>query len=74
MVKPKPCPFCGGRPYIRAITFSDTCCQADETTTEYVKKYRAICDNVLCLCHPQTRLFSTPEEAIEAWNRRADNG
>lgn len=72
--KRKPCPFCGGSPYIREITFSDTCCTADETTTEYVKKYRAICDNVLCLCHPQTRLFSTPEKAIEAWNRRIDHG
>ena len=51
----KPCPFCGGSPYIRAITFSDTCCTADETTTEYVKKYRAICDNVLCYAGKSNR-------------------
>lgn len=46
---------------------------ADDGLIEYIKKYRVICGNAVCFCHQQTRLFSTPEKAIEAWNRRVDN-
>jgi hypothetical protein len=75
MIKPKPCPFCGSTPYIREIVFCDlpAAVAADDGLIEYIKKYRVICDNAVCFCHQQTRLFSTPEKAIEAWNRRVDN-
>lgn len=72
----KPCPFCGGIPYIMEIVFCDlpAAVAADDGLIEYIKKYRVICDNSACFCHQQTRLFSTPGKAIEAWNRRDDNG
>lgn len=75
MEKPKPCLFCGSSPYIREIVFCDVpaAVAADDGLIEYIKKYRVICDNAVCFCHQQTRLFSTPEKAIEAWNRRVDN-
>lgn len=76
MEKLKPCPFCGGSPYIREIVFCDlpAAVAADDGLIEHIKKYRVICYNALCFAHQQTRLFSTPEKAIEAWNRRYDNG
>lgn len=71
----KHCPLCGGRPYIREIVFCDlpVAVAADDGLIQYIKKYRVISDNAVCFCHEQTRLFSTPEKAIEAWNRRIDN-
>lgn len=76
MIKPKPCPFCGGIPYIREIVFCyvPAAVAADDGLIQYSKKYRVICDNAICFCHQQTRLFSTPEKAIEEWNRRIYNG
>lgn len=69
------CPFCGGRPYIREIVFCDlpSAVSSDDGFIYHIKKYRVICDNAFCFCHQQTRLFSTTEKAIEAWNRRVDN-
>ena len=76
MEEPIPCPFCGGRPYIREIVFCDlpAAVVADDGLIYHIKKYRVICNNALCFSHPQTRLFSTPEKTIEAWNRRIYNG
>lgn len=76
MVKPKPCPVCGESPYINGIIFSAPTAAkyTNAGSPSHIKRYRVLCDHQRCLCHPQTRLFSTPEEAIEAWNRRVDNG
>ena len=66
----KPCPFCGGKPYIedhhRAFINAQT------TRVAYVR-YRE--------CEARTQRFSTElfgrskakEMAIEAWNRRTDD-
>lgn len=55
----KSCPFCGGSPYIREIVFCDVpaAVAADDGLIEYIKKYRVICDNDICFCYQQTRLF-----------------
>ena len=72
----KPCPFCGKSPSIRVVSFRDVACNyfSGETVVKHVKRYRVGCGYALCLCHPQTCLYDAQEEAIEAWNRRADNG
>lgn len=72
----KPCPFCGDSPYIREIVFCNlpAAVSADDGLIEHIKKYQIICDNALCFSHQQTRLFSTQEKAVEAWNRRIDHG
>lgn len=54
----KPCPFCGGKAKI---------CSADFNSA-FVK-----CANIVgCGC--KFEWFDSKEAAIEAWNRRADNG
>lgn len=59
MDKLKPCPFCGGEAAIRNLH--------DEWWVE--------CDMTRGWCEviPRTWSYDTKEEAIEAWNRRADN-
>ena len=55
-VKLKPCPFCGGK---------DT----GTLTTSYDGYWYAVfCEN----CMAQTRKCRQEKDAIEAWNRRAD--
>ena len=56
-VELKPCPFCGGK---------DT----GTLTTSYDGYWYAVfCEN----CMAQTRKCRQEKDAIEAWNRRADN-
>ena len=62
--KLKCCPFCGKK--------SDF----DEwKQTKIFEKiaFRVLCVNIDCPVQPATDWFNTKEEAIEAWNRRADN-
>lgn len=54
--EPKPCPFCGKAPRISEVNFQ-TC---------------IACVNEDCPVNPETIFFQTREEAIEAWNRRAE--
>ena len=55
----KPCPFCGSQP----ITFN--------TGNAYPEiYYRVICPNNCCM---QSKLYDSLADAIEAWNRRANN-
>ena len=72
----KLCPYCGGTPFIKSRIFhaTDVDFVSGETFCTTTKRYCVRCNNTCCPCRPQTRLFSTPEKAIEAWNRRADNG
>ena len=53
----KPCPFCGGK-------------DSGMLTTSYDGYWFAVfCEN----CMAQTRKCRQEKDAIEAWNRRADN-
>lgn len=62
----KPCPFCGGEAVIH------TCCELENDNLAFVYKDKFV---IHCFeCHITTLPFETKEEAIEAWNRRADNG
>ena len=67
----KPCPFCGGKPYIEG--HHRAFINAQTTRVAFVR-----CRE----CEARTQRFSTEvfgrneakEMAIEAWNRRATNG
>ena len=63
MAELKPCPFCGGRAFVKnsgvyAAGFA----------------YRVYCGNEDCKIEPKTHAYFQREQAIEAWNRRANDG
>ena len=58
----KPCPFCGGRASVRRIP------------GKIYDLYNVYCMNEDCFIEPSTHHYYCKEEAIEAWNRRADDG
>lgn len=60
--KLKPCPFCGGKPFID----KDKC--FDGTFV-----YQISCVNRECDVSIKTKWRATKKEAIEAWNRRENN-
>ena len=62
MIELKPCPFCGGEAIIRRTSVSNWLGEPRDFT-------------VVCReCDASVRKFYPKEkEAIEAWNRRADN-
>ena len=60
MAELKPCPFCGGKAFLTN----------DLATYGCDVMYRVICEN----CNISTPLKWTEEKAIEAWNRRAEDG
>lgn len=66
MAELKPCPFFGGKANTHA------CADLDNETLKiiYGGKYGAHC----CECHVATLPYPSEEEAIEAWNRRAEDG
>ncbi len=63
----KPCPFCGGNAHIgemkKAVGF---------------ERWSVACINRRCIAYklhnPFVAKYLSRESAIEAWNRRADNG
>ena len=57
----KTCPFCGEIGVIRK----------DE---ERIKPFYVRCGNINCKMVVRTNYFATKEGAIEAWNRRRENG
>lgn len=57
-IKLKPCPFCGGEATLYVGNFDVVRCVTP-------------C-KIVCLCGVSTGVCRTKEEAIEAWNRRAD--
>jgi Lar family restriction alleviation protein len=57
--KLKPCPFCGGEPELKQ-DFDD-------------KQISVCCDNETCVTICETFWHDTREEAIKAWNTRADD-
>ena len=52
----KPCPFCGNTPMLR----------------NDAGEWRVECSGPECDCLPSTWWYESEEEAIEAWNRRAE--
>ena len=56
--KLKPCPFCGGEPYIQS-----------RPTARKTKIY-----SVKCRCGAMFKFVDRRYKAIEAWNRRAEDG
>ena len=63
MAELKSCPFCGGEAYLF---------EASESVWDLKPHdFTVICRTCRAGIH---RYFPTKEEAIEAWNRRADNG
>lgn len=63
----KPCPFCGGEAIINT----------ERRHSGTAEKFCFIgCRTSGCIAsiHSMNRYYLTPEEAVEAWNRRIDNG
>ena len=60
MAELKPCPFCGGKPFISAKLpyFGE------------VPTLAVVCEN----CNASTKQTDKKEKAIESWNRRVNNG
>ena len=61
----KSCPFCGGEGIIGSEVSWFNPAGKDE--------YYVACFNEYCDVQPRTIYMDTEKEAIEAWNRRADN-
>lgn len=61
--KLKPCPFCGGKAKLRETTYGNNC-----------DAYVVWCGNRDCEVSPTTKYRRWRKEAIEAWNRRAEDG
>lgn len=55
----KPCPFCGAE---------------GDITYNYDKKFVPYCINTDCFLNELEYGFETQQEAIEAWNRRTNDG
>ena len=56
----KPCPFCGGEAHIKEVV---SACSV---------VYTVGCSDSECMGFETLLCKTTPEEAIEAWNRRAE--
>lgn len=56
------CPWCGRKGELRSPKIHDKI------------EYKVKCPNLWCHIQPETELCDNEEEAIEQWNRRADNG
>ena len=63
MAELKPCPFCGCTPIVMANQF-----RHGQTT------YLVKCNCIDCAVIPTTYEHSEMYSAIEAWNRRAEDG
>ncbi|MBE6784163.1 MAG: restriction alleviation protein, Lar family [Ruminococcaceae bacterium] len=57
----KPCPFCGGEAILQKGTDGRCWIECNITKSH-------------CSVIPKTWAYKTKKEAIEAWNRRVDNG
>ena len=64
----KPCPFCGSRPVLQTDT------RYPRPECEPRKAYEVVCKNWDCIIgYVDERYRLTEQEAIEAWNRRAND-
>ena len=72
----KPCPFCGGKVTLKTqkaqYGLSGTIIKCEKClVTLYSPDVRAVTENNILVNKP---IDNHIEKAIEAWNRRADNG
>lgn len=68
MTELKSCPFCGKMPIIK----SDN--RYPRPECERVTAYEVICNNYDCIIYnADNKYYRTEEEAIMAWNRRAES-
>lgn len=63
----KPCPFCGGIAHVMRLKWSAS------------ERYFVVCGNSLGRCIASEhntfgRFYVNKNDAVDAWNRRADNG
>ena len=72
----KPCPFCGGtRLFVGTIAECEEMHKTHIDYPHYSRLYTVVCDYTEGGCGASTGGGARCEEAaIEAWNRRADNG
>ncbi len=63
--KLKPCPFCGGK--------ADIIENSGRKKGE-AKSFHPCCHNEKCIMFVGALWYNNKTEAINAWNRRADNG
>lgn len=56
----KPCPFCGKQPGVDSFY----------SAVMGLMRFSIACDNDDCLVQPSTNVFSTLDEAEDAWNTR----
>lgn len=68
--KLKPCPFCGGKPYLFKDNFGKYGVACEKCNLWFGIKI----ENGTLLRFGWTAKIKTRKEAVEAWNRRANNG
>ena len=68
MTELKPCPFCGGEATLKWDT------RYPRPDCNRIVAFEVVCINSECIIYNADDVyFYTPEEAIEAWNRRAND-
>lgn len=74
-IKLKPCPFCGRvKPFVGRLTEIETV-DADHPDYELFNgQFAVVCDAQVGGCGAASGFRASEKEAVEAWNRRADNG
>lgn len=63
------CPYCGSKAKL------ETGSKSNGLGEEWHKTYDIICENILCIAHPDCpKVYEDKQECIEAWNRRVRRG
>ena len=71
----KPCPFCGGtKIFVGSVAKIELMDKYDENYDLYNSQFQAVCDYNVGGCGASSGVRESEDIAIEAWNRRADNG
>lgn len=71
----KPCPFCGGtKIFVGSVAEIELMDKYDENYDLYNRQFQAVCDYNVGGCGASSGYYKSKATAIEAWNRRADNG
>lgn len=74
-IKLKPCPFCGGtKIFVGSVAETELMDKYDENYDLYNSQFQAVCDYDAGGCGASSGYYKSKATAVEAWNRRADNG